>query len=157
MYREWHSTPSVLGLTLTHSTVNLTILKYSHNSVLPEIAQNLSLLPNLHSLQLIFRFYCLQEVFSQFQYSSIHTLNLNWQSPYGDILRACQNTRYFSFYKDVGIWPGNWTFDERGDSIEKLGVMTHISRTSGYSIFSASLCNTLQNFPNSSLVFVISP
>lgn len=98
-YVSWVAFQSLLALKfiISPSIVNLTILEYSYDSVLPEIAQNLSLFPNLHSLQLISRFVPHEpdQFFSEFRYPNVHTLNVI-RLKYGDIFHACPNARYVS-------------------------------------------------------------
>jgi hypothetical protein len=101
---------------------------YSLDVVVPEIAQGLSLFPNLHTIQLIFQlsYPRPQQFFSAFCYPKVHTLNLSRASPVVDVLLACPNTKEFSYYKDLGdpYYNGirHLLSSRCAGGIEKLGV-----------------------------------
>jgi hypothetical protein len=109
------------------SIANVTIPKYTHELVVPDIAQKLTLFPNLHTLQLLFQFFNgdKQQVFSGFRYPNIHTLSFSYQNPYPDILVACPNTKHFSFHKDrVDPFHRRPLFDQKcSGRVEKLGLL----------------------------------
>jgi hypothetical protein len=124
--------------------VDLTIPKYSHKSVVPEVAQNLSLLSNLHSIQLVFLFQYPHppKILSEFRYPNVHTLNLCRLSPYGHILQACPNTKHFSFYNEKAGLSGvrELLNKECSGNIEKVGrlmnLQCHLGGTSMHFILS---------------------
>ena len=148
---------------LSCSIVNLTLLRYSYKSVLPEIARNLSLFPNLHTLQLIFQFYYSMELrfFSAFRYPNVHTLNLSRHSPHVDVLRACPNTKHLSFYKDIGDFRPDVLNSGWAGGIEKIGQLRgleyHVARTSALCPYFECICNNLQFWPNASHSLATSP
>lgn len=117
---------------LSRSIVNLVIVEYSYDLVLPEIAQNLSLFPNLHSIQLVLWFIPREPLksFSEFRYPNVRTLKLI-HLKYGDIFQACPNARYVSGH---GFHIREILYKECARSIEKLGhlygLRYHLNGTS---------------------------
>jgi hypothetical protein len=123
----------VLKLHLTRSTVDLTIPRYSHHAVVCELAQGLSLFPNVHTFRLVFqtdRKSPEKKIFSDFRYPGVRTLNLDNRSPYSDILRSCPNATHLSFYKDIGHSRHLRQSFEQGyaSGVEKLGMIAQLPR-----------------------------
>ena len=62
----------------------------------------MSLLPNMHTIQLDFLYfpYDAKPVFSKFRYLKVHTLNIRGRFAREELLRACPNTKNFLLYND---------------------------------------------------------
>ena len=121
------------------------------------IAQKLNLFPNLHSLQLIFRFLPTRKghvnFFSEFRYPNIRTLVLSRLRPYRDILHACPNVRHVSAYNDKEFHIREILDKECASGIEKLGqvlgLKPNLNGTSAHfllSVFSERIFNTLRRY-----------
>lgn len=103
-----------------------------------------------------------QQLFSNFRYYKVHTLNISRPCPRSDILRACPNTKYLSLYKDRSLcFEARKVFAKKcAKKIERLGLQTGLeSYLSCTLAASRVVCifNIFQTLLITFLVWVTSP
>lgn len=140
----------LLILVASVSIVNVILVNLVHkDTVLPKFAQSLSLLPNVHTLQLVSPYGCMMDFFSEYTYPSIHTLCLHGYFTYENILQACPNVRSF---KSGGTVPLRRLLETCASQIEVLGVLSTSNQQISPEGSETCSCFSIKSF--STLIFL---
>ncbi|KAJ3507702.1 hypothetical protein NLJ89_g6160 [Agrocybe chaxingu] len=108
--------------------VNVAILEYSVDTVLPELARCMTLFPNLHTVQLNFklkrkRHAFLQDVFSPYSYPHIHTVCLSESA--APFIHACPGLRELHSYQNAPWGTSTLGHVLIHKKLDVLGVVTY--------------------------------
>jgi hypothetical protein len=112
------------------SIVNVTFVRLSHKQVIiPQLAQTLSLLPHVHTLQIKCPQYDLSGTdFSQYSYPQIQTVSIA-RGPaliFQDILPACPNATTYIEHRGILLLEPLLQTCSNHPQLEALGVLSTI-------------------------------